>query len=40
VETRERASTFGANPVAVEAALATLDVVKSEKFIKKCEKDG
>jgi 4-aminobutyrate aminotransferase len=29
----QHASTFGANPVAVEAALATLDVIKSEKLI-------
>ncbi|MDG6949210.1 MAG: aminotransferase class III-fold pyridoxal phosphate-dependent enzyme [Nitrososphaerota archaeon] len=29
----QHASTFGANPVAVQAALATLDVIKSEKLM-------
>lgn len=29
----QHASTFGANPVAVEAALATLDVIKSERLM-------
>lgn len=36
----QHASTFGANPVAVEAALATLDVIKSEKLIENAGKLG
>ena len=36
----QHASTFGANPVAVEAALATLDVIKSEKLIENANRVG
>jgi 4-aminobutyrate aminotransferase len=36
----QHASTFGANPVAVAAALATLEVVKSEKLLQNAKKMG
>lgn len=36
----QHASTFGANPVAVEAALATLEVISSERLIDNAEKMG
>ncbi len=36
----QHASTFGANPVAVEAALATLDVIKSERLIQNAKRVG
>jgi 4-aminobutyrate aminotransferase len=36
----QHASTFGANPVAVEAALATLDVMKSERLLDNAKKQG
>ncbi len=36
----QHASTFGANPVAVEAALATLEVINSEKLIQNAVKMG
>lgn len=36
----QHASTFGANPVAVAAALATLEVVKSEKLVQNAKKMG
>ncbi len=36
----QHASTFGANPVAVESALATLEVMKSEKLLQNAEKMG
>jgi len=36
----QHASTFGANPVAVEAALATLDVIKSERLMENAKKLG
>lgn len=36
----QHASTFGANPVAVAAALATLAVVKSEKLVQNAKKMG
>jgi 4-aminobutyrate aminotransferase len=36
----QHASTFGANPVAVEAALATLEVISSEKLIENAVKMG
>jgi 4-aminobutyrate aminotransferase len=36
----QHASTFGANPVAVEAALATLDVMKSEHLMEHAKKLG
>jgi 4-aminobutyrate aminotransferase len=36
----QHASTFGANPVAVEAALATLEVINSEKLIENAVKMG
>src|SRR5712692_8993122 len=36
----QHASTFGANPVAVEAALATLDVMKSEHLVENAKKLG
>ena len=36
----QHASTFGANPVAVEAALATLDVMKSEHLMENAKKLG
>ena len=36
----QHASIFGANPVAVAAALATLEVVKSEKLIQNAKKMG
>lgn len=36
----QHASTFGANPVAVEAALATLEVIKSEKLVENATRLG
>ncbi len=39
-EPGQHASTFGANPVAVEAALATLDVISSEKLVENAVKMG
>ena len=36
----QHASTFGANPVAIEAALATLDVIKSERLLDNARKLG
>ena len=36
----QHASTFGANPVAVEAALATLEVINSEKLVENAVKMG
>lgn len=36
----QHASTFGANPVAVEAALATLEVIKSEKLMENATRLG
>ncbi len=36
----QHASTFGANPVAVEAALATLEVINSEKLVENASKMG
>src|SRR5262249_46726408 len=36
----QHASTFGANPVAVEAALATLEVISSEKLIENAVRMG
>jgi 4-aminobutyrate aminotransferase len=36
----QHASTFGANPVAVEAALATLDVIKSERLMENARRLG
>jgi 4-aminobutyrate aminotransferase len=36
----QHASTFGANPVAVEAALATLEVIKSERLLQNVNKLG
>ncbi|MBI3860113.1 MAG: acetyl ornithine aminotransferase family protein [Thaumarchaeota archaeon] len=36
----QHASTFGANPVAVQAALATLDVMKSERLMENAKKMG
>jgi 4-aminobutyrate aminotransferase len=36
----QHASTFGANPVAVEAALATLEVIKSERLIENVRRLG
>jgi 4-aminobutyrate aminotransferase len=36
----QHASTFGANPVAVEAALATLEVIRSEKLMQNAVKMG
>jgi 4-aminobutyrate aminotransferase len=36
----QHASTFGANPVAVEAALATLDVLKSERLMNNARRLG
>jgi 4-aminobutyrate aminotransferase len=36
----QHASTFGANPVAVEAALATLEVIKSERLIQNANRLG
>jgi 4-aminobutyrate aminotransferase len=36
----QHASTFGANPVAVEAALATLDIMKSERLLDNARKLG
>ncbi|MDA4125893.1 MAG: acetyl ornithine aminotransferase family protein [Thaumarchaeota archaeon] len=36
----QHASTFGANPVAVEAGLATLDVIKSEHLMENAKKLG
>ncbi len=36
----QHASTFGANPVAIEAAIATLEVMKSERLLENAEKMG
>ncbi len=36
----QHASTFGANPVAVEAALATLEVIKSERLMENAKRLG
>lgn len=36
----QHASTFGANPVAVEAAIATLDVIKTEKLMENANRMG
>ncbi len=36
----QHASTFGANPVAVEAALATLDVIKTERLMENATRVG
>ncbi len=36
----QHASTFGANPVAVEAALATLDIIKTERLMENVRKVG
>ena len=36
----QHASTFGANPVAVQAALATLDVIKTERLMENAKKMG
>jgi len=36
----QHASTFGANPVAVEAGLATLDVIKSERLMENARRIG
>jgi 4-aminobutyrate aminotransferase len=36
----QHASTFGANPVAVEAALATLDIIKKERLMDNANKMG
>ena len=36
----QHASTFGANPVAVEAALATLDVIKTERLMQNAKNVG
>jgi 4-aminobutyrate aminotransferase len=36
----QHASTFGANPVAVEAALATLEVIRSERLMENAERMG
>lgn len=36
----QHASTFGANPVAVEAALATLEVIKTERLLENAKKMG
>ncbi len=36
----QHASTFGANPVAVESALATLDVIKTERLIENAKRVG
>lgn len=36
----QHASTFGANPVAVEAGLATLDIIKSEKLMENARRLG
>jgi len=36
----QHASTFGANPVAVESALATLEIIKSERLIENARKLG
>ena len=36
----QHASTFGANPVAVEAALATLDIIKSERLLENAQRLG
>src|SRR5271167_4171266 len=36
----QHASTFGANPVAVEAALATLEVINSERLMENAVKMG
>jgi 4-aminobutyrate aminotransferase len=39
-EPGQHASTFGANPVAVEAALATLEVISSERLVENAAKMG
>jgi len=39
-EPGQHASTFGANPVAVEAALATLDVMKNERLMANAKRQG
>ena len=39
-EPGQHASTFGANPIAVEAALATLQVIKSEKLVENARRLG
>lgn len=36
----QHASTFGANPIAVEAALATLDVIKTERLMENAKRLG
>ncbi len=36
----QHASTFGANPVAVESALATLDVIKTERLVENARRVG
>jgi 4-aminobutyrate aminotransferase len=36
----QHASTFGANPIAIEAALATLDVIKSERLMENAKRLG
>jgi 4-aminobutyrate aminotransferase len=36
----QHASTFGANPVAVEASLATLDIIRSEHLIQNAKRIG
>ena len=36
----QHASTFGANPVAVEAALATLDIIKTERLMENARRVG
>ena len=36
----QHASTFGANPIAVEAALATLDIIKSEQLVQNARRVG
>ena len=36
----QHASTFGANPIAIEAGLATLDIIKSERLLENANKVG
>ncbi len=36
----QHASTFGANPVAVEAALATLEIIRSERLLENAKRQG
>ena len=36
----QHASTFGANPVAIEASLATLDIIKSERLLQNVRRVG